>query len=169
MNEFGATQDSDLIEEESSKMTNTGVPQQVSEIVFESMSELLESIRLVRQTCSPDDAVAYSKGARLIICQMGKILSHLSSIDPVVSPSPDKPLLRKPLVGNFDTAQRVAENIFQVSRRLTESLGDVRTALPEDQFKAYALGVGEALTEIMYEALNPIFAMHPSIEPKSWK
>jgi hypothetical protein len=63
----------------------------------------------------------------------------------------------------------VSEAMLQVSRRLTDSIEVARTAVPKDAFKTYALGVGEALTDIMYEVLNPIFAMHPSIEPKGWK
>ena len=149
--------------------TNPGAPQQISEIMFEATGQLLESIRLVRETCPPEDAIAFSKGARQILCQLGKILCLVSSMDPIESSLPDKPLRRNPLVGNMATAQRVAESMFQVSRRLSESLEVARTAVPEDTFKAYAMGVGETLTDIMYEVLNPIFAMHPSIEPKGWK
>lgn len=144
-------------------------PQQISEIMFEATGQLLESIRLVRETCPPEDAVAYSRGARQILCQIGKILRLVSSMDPVESPQPEKPLRRDPLVANIATAQQVSETMFQVSRRLTESLEVARTAVPKDTFKAYARGVGETLTDIMYEVLNPIFAMHPSIEPKGWK
>jgi len=149
--------------------TNPGAPQQISEIMFEATGQLLESIRLVRETCPPEDAVAYSRGARQVLCQIGKLLCLVSSMDPVESPQPEKPFQREPLVANIATAQRVSEAAFQLSRRLTESLEVARAAVPKDAFKAYARGVGETLTDIMYEVLNPIFAMHPSIEPKGWK
>ena len=151
------------------RMTNPNSPQQISEILFEATGQLLESIRLVRETCPPEDAVAYSRGARQILCQIGKILCLVSSMDPIESPQPEKPLRRGPLVASVATAQQVSDAMFQVSRRLTESLEVARTAVPEDTFKTYALGIGETLTDIMYELLNPIFAMHPSIEPKGWK
>ena len=137
--------------------------------MYDATSQLLESIRLVEETCPHQDAVAYSKGAREVLCHVGKILCLISTVDPVDSPQPDKPLRRNPLVTNIATAQQVCEAMFQVSRRLTESLEVARTAVPDDTFKEYALGVGEILTDIMYEVLNPIFAMHPSIEPKGWK
>jgi hypothetical protein len=162
-------QDIELADMENNKMTNSCIPQQITEIVFEAMSQLLESVRLVKETCPPEDAAAFTRGARQIICQMGKMLSLISSIDPIESPYPDKPLRRNPLVGNIDTAQRVAETMFQVSSSLSASIDIARKALSEETFKTYALGVGEALTEIMYEILNPIFAMHPSIEPEGWK
>lgn len=162
-------QEIDVVNRENNKMTNSYVSQKITEILFEAMSELLDSVRLVKETCTPEDAAAFNRGARQIICQMGKMLSLISSIDPIESPYPDKPQQRNPLVENIDTAQRVAEVLFQVSSSLTESLNIVRNAVPEDTFKTYALGVGETLTEIMYEFLNPIFAMHPSIEPKNWK
>jgi hypothetical protein len=38
-----------------------------------------------------------------------------------------------------------------------------------ETFKACALGVGAVLADIMYEVLYPVFAMHPSLEPKGWK
>ena len=146
--------------------TNPGIPQQISEIMYQATGQLLESIRLVKETCPAEDAVAYSKGARQVLSQIGKILSLISSMDPIESPQPEKPLRRSPVVTNLATAQHVSETVLQVSRRLTDSLDLVRTAVPKDTFKAYALGVGETLTDIMYEVLNPIFAMHPSIEPK---
>jgi hypothetical protein len=59
--------------------------------------------------------------------------------------------------------------MFEVSRRLTESLDVARTALPNDAFKEYARGVGQVLADIMYEVLNPLFATHPTIEPEGWK
>ena len=149
--------------------TGPGAPQQISEIIFEAMGQLLESIRLVKETCPPEDAVAYSRGARKILCQIGTILALVTSMDPIEPPNPEKPLQREPLVANVATAQQVSELMFQVSRRLTESLEFARTSVPRETFKTYALGVGEALSDIMYEALNPIFAMHPSIEPKGWK
>ena len=137
--------------------------------MFEAIGQLLESIRLVKETCPPEDAVAYGRGARQILCQVGKILCFVSSIDPVESPYPEKPLRRDPLVVNIATAQRVSEAMFKVSRRLTESLEIARATLPKDVLKTYAQGIAETLTDIMYEVLNPIFAMHPSIEPKGWK
>jgi hypothetical protein len=148
---------------------NPGAPQQISEVVYEATSQLLESIRLVKETCPHEDAVAYSKGARLVLCHLGKILCLISSVDPVESPQPDKPIQRNPLVANIATAQQVSEAMFQVSRRLGESIDVARTAVPEDTFKEYARAVGETLTDIMYEVLIPIFATHPSIEPKDWK
>ena len=150
-------------------MITPDAPQQISEILFEALVQLLESIRLVKESCSPEDAVAYSRGARQIVCQIGKILCLVSSMDPIESPRLEKPLQRDPLVANIATAQQVSKAMFQVSRRLTESLEAARTAVPEDTFKVYAREVGETLTDIMYEILNPIFAMHPSIEPKGWK
>jgi hypothetical protein len=158
-----------LLTRRTTELTDMCAHQQISELLFEEMSQLLESVRLVKETCPPDDAVAFSRGARQIICRMGKMLCLISSIDPIEPPNPDKPLGRNPLVGNIDTAQQVAEAMFLISRKLTESLPIARASVPGDTFKAYALGVGETLTEIMYEILNPIFAMHPSIEPKSWK
>lgn len=150
-------------------MTNRGDLQKISETMFDTMDQLLGSIRLVRETCRPDDAVAYSRGARQVLCQIGKILCLVSLMDPIESPNPEKPLRRDPLVANIATAQQVSEAMFQVSRCLTESLELARTAAPEDTFKTYAREVGATLTDIMYEVLNPIFAMHPSIEPKGWK
>lgn len=149
--------------------TNPGIRQQISEVMYDATSQLLESVRLVKETCPHEDAVAYSDGARQVLCHIGKILCLISSTYPVESPQSDRPLRRKTLVANIATAQEVSEAIFQVSRRLTESLEFARTAVPEDTFKAYAHGIGETLTDIMYELLNPIFAMHPSIEPKGWK
>jgi len=149
--------------------SNSGAPQQISRIIFEVMEQLLKSIRLVNETCPFEDAAAYSKGARHILCQIGKILCQVSSMDPTESLHPEKLLQRDPLVSEIATAQQVSEIMFQVSRRLTESLELARVDVPKDAFKTYALGIGEALTDIMYEVLNPIFAMHPSIEPKGWK
>lgn len=148
---------------------NAGGPQQISEIVIEAMGRLLESIRLVKETCPPKEAAAYSRGARQVLCQLGKILCLVSSIDPIEPPDPEKPLKRKPMITIVSTTQRVSRAMFQVSGRLTESIELARAGVPKDTFKAYAREVGEALTDIMYEVLNPIFAMHPSIEPKGWK
>jgi hypothetical protein len=150
-------------------MANSEAGHQISEIMFETVGQIIESIRLVRETCPHEDAVAYSRGARQVLCQIGKILCLVSSIDPIEPPQPEKPLRRDPLVANIETARQVSEAMLQVSRRLTDSIELARPAVSKDALRAYALGVGEALTEIMYEVLKPIFAMHPSIEPKGWK
>ncbi len=102
--------------------TNPGIPQQISEIMYQATGQLLESIRLVKETCPAEDAVAYSKGARQVLSQIGKILSLISSMDPIESPQPEKPLRRSPVVTNLATAQHVSETVLQVSRRLTDSL-----------------------------------------------
>jgi len=149
--------------------TSSDAAQQISEVMFEAVGKLLKSVRLVKETCPSEDAAAFNRGARQIICQIGSLLCLVASMDPTESPQPEKPLRRSPLVTNASSAQKVSEAMFDISRLLTESLEIARNAVPKDTFKEYALGIGGTLTDIMYEVLNPIFAMHPTIEPKGWK
>src|SRR5947199_9212927 len=108
--------------------------QQLSEIMFEVIAQLPESIRLVKETCPPDDDFAYSRGARQVLCQLGKIVCLISLMDPVEPSQREKPLRRNPFLTDIAAAQQVSEAMFQVSRRLTESLEIARSAVPKDTF-----------------------------------
>ena len=76
---------------------------------------------------------------------------------------------RHPMLANVVTAERVSTTMFEVTQRLADSLDLGRGRMSGETFKACALGVGAVLADIMYEVLYPVFAMHPSLEPKGWK
>ncbi len=151
-------------------MTNDpNPPQQMSEVLLDVAGQLLESIHLVKETC-PAEAVAYTRAARHILCQLfAKVVCIVSSADPIPVPDPAKPMRRHPMLANAVTAERVSTMMREASERLAECPELGRGAMSEETFKAFALGVGGVLADIMYEVLHPIFELHPSLEPEGWK
>ena len=132
--------------------------------------QFLDSIHLVNQTCSTDDATAYTRAVRHILCQLfAKVVCAVSSEDPIPVPQPAKPMRRNPMLANPVTAERVSSMMCEASERLAACLDVGREAMSEEAFKACALGVGEVLADIMYEVLHPIVELHPSLEPEGWK
>ena len=151
-------------------IANTNAAEQTSELLIDVIRELLESLQIVQRSCTIEDIVAYRKASIQVLLKISeRLLAPLAAMHPVKSLDPPKPFTRQPMVTDVETAKRVSEIMFEISKRLSESVDVVRSVAPPEEVKAYALGIGHVLTDIMYEVLNPVFARNPSIEPKEWK
>ena len=72
------------------------------------------------------------------------------------------------MIHNRDVAKRVSELMLDCSTRLNESITLVRDECDPEEFKAYRLAVGKVMAEILLEALNPLFEVHPELKPPGW-
>jgi hypothetical protein len=151
-------------------ITNPKSADQIRDTLLGIAEQMHDSLRLARETCTEEDLAAYKHAVTQIMCQVfTKLLVPISEEHPIESPDPEKPFRRHPMIGNVDTAKKISELMFKVSKQLEESLEVARETASAKDFSAYAKGVGTILTDIMYEVLNPVFAKHPGIEPVGWK
>lgn len=131
--------------------------------------ELLDSVDSVKRTCSKEDGIAYSRAVRHILCTLfAKVVCVISEADPIPVPDAEEPMRRIPMLSDAATAERVSTLMREVSERLASFSDVAQSALSDEAFGSCVLGVGETLTDIMYEVMHPIYERHPALKPESW-
>lgn len=66
-------------------------------------------------------------------------------------------------------ASEINALMLDISARLNESTRIVKEICDEEDFKIYRSAVGKIMMEILFEALNPLYAKYPSLKPPGFK
>jgi hypothetical protein len=67
-----------------------------------------------------------------------------------------------------EMAREVSDLLQDISKRLDESLAQVRDKYPAEDFEKYRRTVGKIMGEILIEGLNPLYKEHPDLKPPAW-
>lgn len=62
-------------------------------------------------------------------------------------------------------AKHVSDLMLEIGDRLNESIAEMETACPPDEFAVYRRAAGAVMTEILLQVLNPLYRAHPSLRP----
>jgi len=73
------------------------------------------------------------------------------------------------MISHADTAKYVSDLMLDISGRLDESVGIVKTACTSEEEAAYRRSIGRILGNILLEVLNPLYAEHPSLKPAGFE
>jgi hypothetical protein len=73
------------------------------------------------------------------------------------------------MIKNEAMASKISALMLDISARLDESARMVKETCDEEDFKIYRSAVAKIMMEILFEALNPIYAEYPSLKPPGFK
>lgn len=62
-------------------------------------------------------------------------------------------------------AKRISDLMLEIGDRLNESIAEIETACPPDEFAVYRRAAGAVMAEILLQILNPLYRDHPSLTP----
>ena len=63
------------------------------------------------------------------------------------------------------TAAAVHEQVLKASEALNQALRLVQEGGSEQEFSSFRASTGKVLGEILFEILNPLYALHPELMP----
>jgi hypothetical protein len=73
------------------------------------------------------------------------------------------------MIKNEIAASEISSLMLDISARLNESTRMVKESCDEEDFKVYCNVVGKIMMEILFEALNPLYAKYPHLQPPGFK
>jgi hypothetical protein len=69
------------------------------------------------------------------------------------------------MITDPSVAKRVSDLMLEIGDRVNESIAEIRTACPPDEFANYRRAAGAVMAEILLQVLNPLYRDHPSLRP----
>ncbi len=72
------------------------------------------------------------------------------------------------MITDAKAAKQISDLMWEILRKIEESLDAVKQTCSPEQFTAYHRVVGEIVRPIMFQVLEPLYNDNPALKPAGW-
>jgi hypothetical protein len=72
------------------------------------------------------------------------------------------------MISDASLAKQISDLMLEVDRRLESSMELVEQRCTPEEYAAYKKAVGKVISRIVFDVIEPLYAMHPALQPPNW-